>query len=84
MRFGLDDDREALRSTARGLLAELCPASAVRTAWEQAPDPAVWQALADAGALTMLVPPDGAGWDSTRPTWCQWWRRPAGQPCPIR
>ena len=61
MRFGLDDDREALRSTARGLLAELCPASAVRTAWEQAPDPAVWQALADAGALTMLVPPDGGG-----------------------
>ena len=67
MRFGLDDDREALRSTARDLLAELCPASVVRAAWEQAPDPAVWQALADAGALAMLVPvaDGGLGLDET-------------------
>lgn len=67
MRFGLDDDREALRSTARDLLTELCPAAVVRAAWEQAPDPAVWQALADAGALTMLAPPaeGGLGLDET-------------------
>ena len=67
MRFGLDDDREALRSTARDLLSELCPASAVRAAWEQAPDPAVWQALDDAGALAMLVPvaDGGLGLDET-------------------
>ena len=67
MRFGLDDDREALRSTARDLLSELCPASAVRAAWEQAPDPAPWQALDDAGALAMLVPvaDGGLGLDET-------------------
>ncbi len=67
MRFGLDDDREALRSTARDLLAEMCPASVVRAAWGQVPDPTPWQALADAGALAMLVPvaDGGLGLDET-------------------
>ena len=67
MRFGLDDDRQALRSTARDLFAELCPASAVRAAWEQAPDPAPWQALADIGALSVLMPQSegGLGLDET-------------------
>ena len=67
MRFGLDDDREALRSTARSLLAELCPPSAVRRAWAREPDSAAWHALADAGALTTLVPQSqgGLGLDET-------------------
>ena len=67
MRFGLDDDREALRSTARELLAELCPASAVRAAWTQAPDAAAWNALADLGAMAVLVPQSegGLGLDET-------------------
>ena len=67
MRFALDDDREALRSTARELLAELCPASAVRAAWTQEPDGAAWRALADAGALAVLVPQSdgGLGLDET-------------------
>ena len=67
MRFGLDDDREALRSTARDLLAELCPPAAVRAAWTQAPDRAPWDALADAGALGVLVPESegGLGLDET-------------------
>ena len=67
MRFGLDDDREALRSTARSLLAELCPPSAVRRAWAREPDSAAWRALADAGALAALVPQSrgGLGLDET-------------------
>ena len=67
MRFALDDDREALRSAARDLLSELCPPAAVRAAWTQAPDPALWQALADGGALAVLVPEadGGLGLDET-------------------
>ena len=67
MRFALDEDREALRSTARDLLAELCPPAAVRAAWTRAPDPTPWQALSAAGALAVLVPePEGGlGLDET-------------------
>ena len=67
MRFGLDEDREALRSTARELLTELCPAPAVRAAWTRAPDIAAWNALADIGALAVLVPQSegGLGLDET-------------------
>ena len=67
MRFALDEDREALRSTARELLTELCPPAAVRAAWTQAPDPAPWQALTAAGALSVLVPQSdgGLGLDET-------------------
>lgn len=67
MRFGLDDDREALRSTARDLLTELCPPAAVRAAWTRPPDAAAWNALADAGALAVLVPQSegGLGLDET-------------------
>ena len=67
MRFALGDDREALRSTVRDLLAEICPPDAVRAAWARAPDPAPWQALASVGALSVLVPEEdgGLGLDET-------------------
>ena len=67
MRFGLDEDREALRSTARDLLAELCPPAVVREAWTQAPDRSPWDALADAGAMGVLVQESegGLGLDET-------------------
>ena len=67
MRFALDDDRDALRATARDLLAQLCPPAAVREAWTQTPDPAPWRALAEAGALSVLVPKaeSGLGLDET-------------------
>lgn len=67
MRFGLDEDREALRATARDLLAERCPPAAVRAAWTRQPDSAAWDALADAGALAVLVPQSegGLGLDET-------------------
>ena len=67
MRLALDEDREALRSTARDLLDELCPPAAVRAAWTAAPDPAPWRALAAAGALAVLVPESdgGLGLDET-------------------
>ena len=56
-----------MRSTARDLLAELCPPAAVRAAWTAVPDPAPWQALAEAGALALLVPESdgGLGLDET-------------------
>ena len=67
MRFALDYDRDALRATARDLLAQMCPPAAVREAWTQTPDPAPWRALADAGALSVLVPETegGLGLDET-------------------
>jgi len=67
MRFALDEDREALRYTARDLLDELCPPATVRAAWTAAPDPAPWRALAAAGALAVLVPESdgGLGLDET-------------------
>ena len=67
MRFALDNDREALRAAARDLLRELCPPAAVRAAWTGLPDPAPWQALADAGALGVMAPPaaGGLGLDET-------------------
>ena len=67
VRFGLDDDRQSLRDTARGILSRLCPPEAVRAAWHQPPDPRPWQALAEAGALTTLVPEadGGLGLDET-------------------
>ena len=67
MRFALGDDREALRSAAGQLLTELCPPSAVRAAWERPPDSQPWLALADMGALAVLVPEadGGLGLDET-------------------
>ena len=67
MRFGLDEDREALRVTARALLQELCSPAAVRAAWAQPPDRDVWSALAELGALGVLVPEvdGGLGLDET-------------------
>ena len=61
MRFGLDEDREALRATARALLEELCPPAAVRAAWTRPPSRDVWQALCDTGALGVLVPEADGG-----------------------
>ncbi len=61
MRFGLDEDQQALRSAVREILAELCPPAVVRAAWERRPDPRPWQALADAGALAALAPEDSGG-----------------------
>ena len=46
---------------ARDLLIQACPPSVVRASWTQTPDPAAWQALADAGALVVLVPEAGGG-----------------------
>ena len=67
MNFGLDEDREALRSTARHLLDELCGPAAVRSAWTGVPDAAAWSALEDAGALSVLVAQSegGLGLDET-------------------
>ena len=67
MRFGLDDDRQALRDAVRAILSRLCPPEAVRAAWHQPPDPRPWQALAEAGALTTLVAEadGGLGLDET-------------------
>ncbi len=67
MRFGLDDDRTAMRDAARELLARWCPPDVVRAAWEGRPDPRPWQVLVEMGATSVLVPESrgGLGLDET-------------------
>jgi alkylation response protein AidB-like acyl-CoA dehydrogenase len=70
MRFALTEDQVAFRDAVRDLLAKECSPAVVRAAWE-APagglDRGVWEALAEMGVLSMLVPEsyDGLGLDET-------------------
>jgi alkylation response protein AidB-like acyl-CoA dehydrogenase len=65
MDFTFTDDQLAFRDAVRDLLADRCPPSAVRTAWEAARpwDDGRWSALAEMGALgaTIAEPDDGLG-----------------------
>jgi alkylation response protein AidB-like acyl-CoA dehydrogenase len=63
MRFAFTDDQLAFRDAVRDLLANECPASVVRAAWD-APDGrsgAVWTALAEMGVLGAAAPEDQGG-----------------------
>ncbi|MSO58669.1 MAG: acyl-CoA dehydrogenase [Thermoleophilia bacterium] len=58
MRFAFTEEQLAFRTAVRGLLARSCPATAVRAAWDGSTngrDPARWKALAEAGALGLLI-----------------------------
>ena len=63
MRFAFTDDQLAFRDAVRDLLANECPASVVRAAWENADgrSGAAWRALADMGVLGALAPEDAGG-----------------------
>jgi alkylation response protein AidB-like acyl-CoA dehydrogenase len=70
MRFAFDPDQLALRDAVRDLLRKECTPDVVRAAWD-APagelDRRVWDALADMGVLSVLVPEvdGGLGLDFT-------------------
>ncbi len=58
MRFAFTEEQLAFRDATRAMLARICPATAVRTAWDPASsgrDPARWKVLADAGIVGLLV-----------------------------
>lgn len=64
MRFALTDDQVALRDTVRKLLAEHCPPTTVRAAWQGGGDAAVaelWGRLAELGVLGAAVGEDVGG-----------------------
>jgi alkylation response protein AidB-like acyl-CoA dehydrogenase len=63
MRFAFTDDQLDFRDAVRDLLANECPPSVVRAAWENADgrSGAAWRALADMGVLGALAPEDAGG-----------------------
>ena len=64
MRFALSEDQVDFRDAVRGLLADTCPAEAVREAWDgdhPGRVPAAWSALAEMGVLGLLVPEQHGG-----------------------
>jgi alkylation response protein AidB-like acyl-CoA dehydrogenase len=63
MEFTLDDDQEALQSTARQFLAEQAPSSYVRamTTDDAGVTPEFWQQLVDLGWVGLLVPEEHGG-----------------------
>ena len=63
MRFAFTDDQLAFRDAVRDLLANECPPSAVRAAWENddGRSGATWGALAEMGVLGALAPEAAGG-----------------------
>src|SRR5262245_57985577 len=63
MRFAFTDDQLAFRDAVRDLLANECPPSLVRAAWENGDGRSggVWRALADMGVLGALAPESAGG-----------------------
>lgn len=71
MRFAPTEDQIDFRDAVRGLLADTCPADAVRSAWrEQVGEvpgggngrvPAAWDALGEMGVLGIMVPESSGG-----------------------
>jgi len=63
MRFAFTDDQLAFRDAVRDLLANECPPSAVRAAWENddGRSGAAWGALAEMGVLGALAPEAAGG-----------------------
>jgi hypothetical protein len=63
MKFAWSEDQAAFAAAVRELLAEECPPSVVRAAWDAPPgglDRGVWSSLDAMGVLSLLVPePDG-------------------------
>jgi len=63
MRFAFTDDQLDFRDAVRDLLANECPASVVRAAWENddGRSGAAWRALAEMGVLGALAAEDAGG-----------------------
>ncbi len=63
MDFGFSPEQEMLRESTRKLLADACPPTVVRAMMNDATAhaPALWRALAELGALGILVPAEHGG-----------------------
>ena len=63
MRFAFTEDQLAFAAGVRAVLADWCPPSAVRSAWNRDAGPAaeLWTRLADLGLLGALVPENRGG-----------------------
>jgi len=67
VRFSFTDDQRAFAGGLRELLAEQCPPSVVRTAWDDHTGhaPQLWARLDDMGVLSILVAEDDGGFSGT-------------------
>lgn len=61
MKFALTADQRLFAETAAQLLADQCPPSRVRAAWDGQADPALWRQLADMGVLGLLAREQSGG-----------------------
>lgn len=63
MRFAFTDDQRSFAEGLRELLARECPASLVRSVWDDGSghSPALWRRLADMGVLSVLAPEADGG-----------------------
>ncbi len=63
MDFAFSADQELFRSTLRDLLADRCPPSVVRAAWDDrsAQASAAWAPLAEMGVVGLLAPEEAGG-----------------------
>jgi len=63
MHFAFEEEQLRFRDSVRGVLERVCPPSAVRAVWEDAPAHLAsrWTALADLGVLGLLVPEHAGG-----------------------
>ncbi|HTK62847.1 MAG TPA: acyl-CoA dehydrogenase family protein [Pseudonocardia sp.] len=57
----LSDQQRELAQGAREFLSEQCPASRVRTAWDEGHDARLWSQLAEVGFLGAVVPEEYGG-----------------------
>ena len=60
MRFQFTEDQLAFRDSFKALLAEVCPPSVVRAAWEER-QTGLWSALVDMGLLAVELPEELGG-----------------------
>ncbi len=61
MKFALTADQQLFAETAAQLLADHCPPSRVRDAWEGRTDSVLWNQLADMGVLGLLAREESGG-----------------------
>ncbi len=63
MHFAFTDDQVLFADTVRGILANECPPSAVRAAWDdpEGRTPGLWETLAATGVLGVAAPEDHGG-----------------------
>ncbi len=61
MQFSFTEDQRLFADTVRDLLADQCPPSRVRAAWEGTTDRALWSQLGEMGVLALMAPESAGG-----------------------